>query len=66
MKLFQLIHLLDPNMTICLQDDDFAIRYDSVDELIQDFIYYEEISTQEIREIWYSKNLYGCLVITLK
>ena len=66
MRLHQLVHLLDPNMTICIQDDDMALRYDSVDELRQDFIFYEEVSLREIREIWYSKNLYGCLVITLK
>ena len=66
MKLHQLIELMDPDTPVCIEYRFEAIKYYSVSELLDDYMFYEEIRNIEIETIWHSQNLYQCIVIKLK
>ena len=66
MKLRKLIDLMDPDTPVCIEYRFEAFKYNSVAELLDDYMFYDEIHNIEIETIWHSKNLYECPVIKLK
>lgn len=64
MELEELISKLDRNMPVAIQvRNNNILRYDTVADLWEDFLFYQGIRFKLVKQVWYSKNLYNCLVI---
>lgn len=66
MKLCELFAVMHPRMPVTVQYDGNTIHYDSVEELREDYMFYDVILWRRVVEIWHSKNLYNSMVIVLE
>ena len=65
MKLRDLLSVLEPGTPFAIGYELETYKYECVEELCEDFVFYEEIRDKVIYSIWYSKSLYNCMVIDL-
>ena len=66
MKLQQLIDLMDGDTAVVIAYQYENYKYQSVEELKEDYMFYEEIRDKSIKHIWHSRTLYGCIVLEIE
>lgn len=67
MTLNDLVKLMARDTPICIRHGfgPVLVKYDTVEELVEDYLFYGDLMGRPIKEVWFSKNLYNCIVIDL-
>lgn len=66
MRAYQLLAVLDEDAPICIEHGYDHTEYDKLTELLQDTEAYNAVKMKKVRNVWYSKNYYGCLVVKIE
>lgn len=67
LKLRDLIDVMARETPLCIRHGmgPVAVRYDTAEELVEDYLFYGDLMKRPIKEVWFSKNIYNCIVIDL-
>lgn len=65
MRLCNLTMLMADNMPITIQYKGETVRYDSLADLREDYMYYDIVLFRKVVEIWHSQTLYNSIVVVL-
>lgn len=66
MRFHLVLALLDADTPLAIEKDYQIFKYFSVTELREDSLFLDEIWNMDIDSMWFSKNLYECMVFKLK